>query len=279
MSVVVILCCIILISLGSSFASSSLPSFVSTFVILPNTKQSISVDVLTSGGVLVECRFDYDTSVGGQKQNSVPVNILVPQMNKKIGCLRFTKEIFYYKICLGGAIEQTAENGDTYTLGKYENIVEGFKTIQTYVGGTFCEAAHAARKAVVEFTCSETVQVTSIDEFAVCQYRVIIGTPDVCGHPQFSVTSRVESWMLEIAETDEGSVVCQAHNNGFDVVAMTPFHGFSLAFTNPLMLSSYVVRKKNRKMIEEEKLTIDVSPARVRATEQLQVDFIKIVAE
>lgn len=43
--------------------------------------------------------------------------------------------------------------------------------------------------------------VNSISEHAVCQYRVILGVPEVCGHPQFSgVFHKPETWVLELTE-------------------------------------------------------------------------------
>ena len=45
------------------------------------------------------------------------------------------------------------------------------------------------------------VSIHSISENAVCQYRVVVGVPEVCGHPQFSgVVNKPETWVLELSE-------------------------------------------------------------------------------
>jgi hypothetical protein len=43
--------------------------------------------------------------------------------------------------------------------------------------------------------------VNSVMENALCQYRIVVGVPEVCGHPQFSgVVDKPETWVLELTE-------------------------------------------------------------------------------
>jgi len=257
------------------------PPPVSTFVLQPNVQESIAVGLVTSDGITLDCKLDYDTStVSDAKKVYEPVNQLLKKMNTKYGCLPYTAGIFQYEICLGDRIDQVADNGDRYSLGKFIAFEDGFKSVQLYKDGTFCEAAHAARKSVVEFSCSDKARVMSIDEHATCQYRVLVGVPEVCGHPGFSSVSKLESWLLEIFETDTGEIICQAYNNGFDVVGTASFSQFSLALSNPsFALTKHTVRRKNRRVADEDNLIIDVSPARVQTQERMQIDYAKIVAE
>jgi len=259
---------------------SILPS-VSTFVVPANVQESISVSMVNSDGITVGCKLDYDTSTlsGEESKKFEPVEKLISQITKKYGCLTRSMSIFTYTVCLGDKVEQTADNGDTYSLGKY-TASEGSKSLQQYNDGTFCEAAHSARKSVVEFACAESkARIVSIEESAVCQYRITVGAPEVCGHPGFSVVSKVESWLLEISETDTGEMICQAYNNGFDVIGNVQFSKFSLACTGGATddLAKVVIRRKNRQPVARDALRID--GARVATQERMQIEYAKIVAE
>jgi len=204
------------------------------------------------------------------------------QINSKYGCVSYTEGIFTYKVCLGESIQQIADSGDTYSLGSIDRIVDGTRAVQTYKDGTMCEAAHANRKSTIEFTCGEhkEARVLGINEHSVCQYRFTIGVREVCGHPQFATVSKVESWLLELAEADDGSVICQTYNNGFDVVGSTTFSKFSLAFTSSsLELAQHVVRQKNRRAVADADLHTQASPGLVATQKSTQIDFAKIVGK
>jgi len=269
----------VLVLFGSSYGA--LQSSVSTFVLVGNSKEVISAKLTTSDGIPVECSLEYDTSVVSDTTKQYPpVATVVAEMNKKYGCLERPMGIFTYKVCLGDRIDQIADNGDRYSLGVYERLDTAGQGAQFYVEGTFCDAAHTSRKTTVEFTCAAKGYIMELHEPSVCSYKIIIGAPEVCGHPMFSVTSQLESWLLEVAETDDGAVVCQAYNNGFDVVGTTSFSKFSLSFSDrALSLLKYAVRQKNRVAVADSDLQIDVSPARVKTRSMQQVDYAKIVAQ
>lgn len=255
-------------------------SSVSTFIISPNFKESISVKLEDTYGVTVGCKLDYDTSAASDTTKKfLPAKELVEQITTKYDCLTLGMGIFKYKICLGKNIDQIADNGDTYSLGKYEGMTEGTKATQSYSDGTFCQPVQAPRRSVVEFTCAERkAQVMSIDEPSTCVYRIILGVPEVCGHPQFQAVSKVESWVLEVQESNAGEFVCQAYNNGFDVIGTTAFTKFALAFTNnDITVTKHTVRGKNRVQVDESSL--DVTDSGVSVNERVQIDYAKIVAE
>jgi len=269
--------CLIEYSSAASAIPSAIPSSVSTFVIDVNAKQTHSVNLVTAAGTSIGCKLEYDTSLSGPAKTFLSASEVVEKINQH-GCLSIAQGIFTFKVCPGDKIEQSA-NGDTYSLGKYSGLSVGVKTYQEYEDGTFCDAAHASRRSIVEFVCvMGKPLVLSIEEWSVCRYRIVIGTQEVCGHPQFAAVEKVESWVLELVETDEGAVMCQAYNNGFDVVGSISFNKFSLALTNTnMVLTKYVVRYDNRKIINNVK--VDASPARVQLQTRTSVDFAKIVAE
>jgi len=277
MLVAITLLCLVL--LGSSHGASPPPPSVSTFVIQPNSQETVTVGMVNSDGNSVGCKLEYDTSaVSNSEKKYEPADKLIKQITKKYNCLSTNLGIFTYSVCLGSKIEQKADNGDSYILGQFSNVEESHKPVQQYTEGTYCEAARASRRTVVEFACSEQARVMSIDENAVCQYRIIVGVPEVCGHPGFSAVSKLESWLVEISETDTGEMICQAYNNGYDVIATTTFSKFSLSFTSANNhLAKYVVRRKNRQPVDG--VSVEMSPARVTVQERTQVDYAKIVAE
>jgi len=278
---VIYLLCLVLLGTSHGDKPKPAPSSVSTFVLHPNVQDVVTVSIVNSDGISVDCKLEYDTStVSDTKKEHAPVDQLLKTLNKKYGCLPYTAGIFKYEICLGERIDQIADNGDRYSLGKFSAFEEGFKSVQVYKDGTFCEVAHTARKSVIEFSCADPARVMTLDEHATCQYRIIVGVPEVCGHPGFSVVSKLESWLLEISETDSGAMICQAYNNGFDVVGTVSFSKFSLELKDPsLDLSKYIVRKKNRKVVAAESLTVQTSPPKVKIQERAQIDYAKIVAE
>jgi hypothetical protein len=263
--------------LGHSWAALS-PS-VSTFIINPNFKDTISVQLEDTYGTTVGCKLDYDTSATTDSSKKYsPASEVVDQITKKYDCLTLGMGIFKYKVCLGKSVDQVADNGDTYSLGKYEGKNDGSKPTQAYSDGTFCQPAQAARRSVVEFSCSERKpQIMSIDEPSTCVYRIIIGVPEVCGHPQFQAVSKVESWVLEVQESNAGEFICQAYNNGYDVIGTTSFTKFVLAFTNDLTLTKHTVRGKNRRTVDEE--SINVADTGISINDRVQIDYAKIVAE
>jgi len=275
-----LLCLWVLMLVGASFAVLS-PA-VSTFVIGANSEQSFSVELKDAYGVTISCTLDYDTSTTSEStKKHPPVAALIDEITQKYGCLSMNVGIFKYKVCLGKNIEQTTDNGDNYSLGKFEGLHDEAKPSQTYSEGDYCDPAHAKRRTSVEFSCTEgRPQIMSIDEPSVCVYRIIIGVPEVCGHPKFNYVSKLESWVLELAETSEGEFVCQTYNNGFDVIGTNSFAKFSLAFKNAdLTLTKHVVRRKNRKVVEDDILRVGTSPASVALVSRSQIDYAKIVAE
>jgi hypothetical protein len=240
---------ILFVTIGCILAE--LQAHVSTFVIDAGSKNEVTAE-LSGESVSAICKLEYDTNIAKQKDETKewpPAITLIDQMSKKYGCMVYEEGMFKYEVCLGEDIRQTATNDDRYSLGKYEKVVEGFTYTQTYTKGTYCEAAHTDRKSVVEFVCGEQVHVNSVAEHAVCQYRIILAVPEVCGHPQFSGTiNKPETWVLELSETDEGAVMCQAYNNGLDTVGTLTFQTFTLSIdTTGYSLSSYVVRNMGRK--------------------------------
>eukprot|EP00026_Physarum_polycephalum_P014696 Phypoly_transcript_15242.p1 GENE.Phypoly_transcript_15242~~Phypoly_transcript_15242.p1 ORF type:complete len:287 (+),score=33.54 Phypoly_transcript_15242:69-929(+) len=262
---------------------SNLPAHVSTFVVAPGTKERFSVQ-LDAASVSATCKLEYDTSVLEETETGKTwpsADKVLDQMNRQYGCIRHEAGAFIYEVCLGEEVRQVANNGDVYTLGKYDRVVEGSSYTQLYTKGTFCEAAHTDRKVILEFTCADEAAVNSVSEHALCQYRIVVGAPEVCGHPQFSgVTSKAETWVLELTETDEGSVICQAYNNGLDAVGTTNFQAFTLSIDSPnYSMTNYVIRNKGRKAAPESELIKKLAPASLSIRKRMQIDYAKIVAE
>lgn len=255
---------------------------VQTFVIDGGAASTIAVK-LEGDAIITSCELKFDTSVATveKKKDYILAPTLIAQMSAKYGCLEYKQDIFTYNVCLEGEISQSADNNEKYSLGKYEELKQGHAFNQVYTKGTFCEVAHIERKSLVEFTCADSVSVITISENSKCQYRVTIGTPDVCGHPQFVITStKAESWVLEISETDEGTVMCQAYNNGYDNIGTITFSIFDLSLsTGSYDLIKQTVRSKNRQLVDNAVIEETVSPARVSITKPQQIDYAKIVAE
>lgn len=266
---------------SSYAAKTEVKGPVKTFIIESGSSNTISVK-LEGEAISTGCEFKYDTSAGDDKtkKDYTPAPALISQMSKKYGCLSYKHDIFTYEICLEGEIHQRA-NTDDNSLGKYEKLNEGYTFSQSYVKGTFCEVAHIDRKSVIEFTCADRPNVVSISEPQTCQYKIIIGVPDVCGHPQFQAVSgtKAEAWVLEVSETDEGSIICQVYNNGLDQIDQTTFSSFQLSLTTgDYDLVKHSIRR-NRKLVDSTSFTKTTSPAGISIIKPQQIDFAKIVAE
>lgn len=276
-----VICIIAILSCVNAAAAPKVP--VQTFVIDSGSKDTKTVHLIGEA-VSTSCEFKYDTSVqdtSSKKKDYTPAATLLAQMSKKYGCLQYNHDIFKYQVCLGDEITQSA-NEEKYSLGKYEKSTEGHSSNQLFTKGSFCEVAHTDRKTIVEFACADKASVQSISEHAVCQYKIIVGVPEVCGHPQFVPTSsaKEEAWVLEISETDEGAVICQAYNNGYDAMSSVKFSVFSLSITTEdYALVKHVVREKNRKDVSTSVLQKSSSPAGISIRSPQQVDYAKIVAE
>lgn len=256
---------------------------VSAFMISHDSRDKVTVQ-LEGEAIFATCRLDYDTSLEAKKEQKIeylPATTVIEQMTKKYGCLPYNHGIFTYEICLGERVAQRADNGDVYTLGVYDAHADSSLHTQSYIKGTFCEAAHTDRKTIVEFVCADKVQVQQITEPAVCQYKITLGVPEVCGHPEFTAsTSQVEAWVLEISETDEGSVICQAYNNGLYAMGTLTFSTFSLTVTSAdYTLVKSIVRNDNRKITDKKAVQEVESPPGVFLRSKQQVDYAKIVVK
>lgn len=273
---------IVIVGYAYGASQSALQTHVSTFVIEPGTKNKISVQ-LVAESVSATCKLEYDTTVVEEKtitKDWTPADILIGQISRKYKCLDTSVGQFSYEICLGDEIKQK-EVHDAYSLGKYEKVIEGAAYTQLYTKGTFCDASHSERKSVVEFACANTASIMNFFENAVCQYRFIVGVPEVCGHPQFSRSdNKPETWVLELTETDEGGVICQAYNNGYDSIGTLTFQAFDLSIsTADYSLTNYVFRDNKRKAVANVDLQRQKSPAGVAIRKREQLDYAKIVAE
>jgi len=231
----------------------------------------------------VECKFDYDTNAHDKPSKTVNILSVAEIMTQisKYGCLVFNKDIFHFEVCLGDEIKQSA-NDEYYTLGKYEKYTEGLKVQQLYTGGTLCDATRLPRKSNVEFTCrDDKPQVVSVDEYQTCQYKIVVGIPDVCGHPSFMEKfSEVETWVLELSETDEGEFICQVYNNGLDILDSNHFSEFKLEFTSKhLSLSSYGMRRANRAKVDEHNIKTQTTPPSLQATVDHSVQYAFIASK
>jgi len=132
--------------------------------------------------------------------------------------VRKTIEYWKYELCFEAEVSQS--HGPRQSLGHYVGL-DG--PVQVYEDGSECVSRHGTlrRKSRVEFVCDRQLRVRSVDEVATCSYRFVVGTPVVCGSPEFGVapsddqdvvageTPR-ELWHLEFVEMDDGRVACAA---------------------------------------------------------------------
>lgn len=76
---------------------------------------------------------------------------------------------------------------------------------QIYEGGSTCPP-YGIRKSIIQFLCSQSNIIASIQEPKVCEYHIWIGVPDVCDHPSFGQSVpilqtpqiSISSWILEL---------------------------------------------------------------------------------
>lgn len=99
---------------------------------------------------------------------------------------------------------------------------------QLYADGSPCEAlpGNPGRSSRVEFVCDKNLRFLTIDEVSTCNYKLVISTPLVCGHPEFKQASAVmegqqvanaQPWFIELYETQGGKEVsCSLSSVGTD---------------------------------------------------------------
>jgi len=246
---------------------------VSSFTMVGGDKGTQSVAVKNAHGEKITCVFTYDSYTAEKKPQEVNAKSLVESITRKLTgeCLPYQSGIFHYEFCLGDEMKQTADE-ERYSLGKftgrYANDDKPPK--QLYTEGTLCGAAsNQPRSTAVEFTCSDDVRVISLQEPSTCQYRLIIGTPEVCGHSAFvAVTGNWETWVLEIDEMAEGGFICQVFNNGFDSADTVQFSSFKLQLKNTeLNLDNYAIRHKNRKIMDGSKIKTQETPPTLQSSD------------
>ena len=116
---------------------------------------------------------------------------------------------------------------------------------QLYADGSPCEAlpGNPGRSSKVEFVCDKNLRFLTIDEVSTCNYKLVISTPLVCGHPEFKQASTVmeghqianaQPWFIEVYETQGGKeVACSlsavASSDAFAIPDAIRFQTFELA--------------------------------------------------
>ena len=134
-------------------------------------------------------------------------------------CIRKTIGYWKYELCFEGEIKQS-HSRDSNSLGTYSGF-EGNEHL--YTSGTPCDGLAEARQSRVEFVCDNELYIRSIEEVSQCTYKIIVGAPIVCGHPEFrgsneadtsSSGGTAEAWFMELVELDGGRVRCAAHYAG-----------------------------------------------------------------
>lgn len=88
-----------------------------------------------------------------------------------------------------------------------------------YSGGANCHLTGQPRTAEVRYTClRDTHQnmVLSVREFPTCNYVVVVATPFVCKHPQFtppvSFISCQQSWLGSVSGHESAECCCLARD-------------------------------------------------------------------
>ena len=226
---------------GSQLSSSSAAFFVT------HNEDSVRVVKLkTRAGPLVTCELQYATHPasateaslhggagagvsGGSRASSVGVSgVRAPQPQSVLSrlsglCIRRTLDYWKYELCFEGDIRQSHGRIANH-LGRFVGM-DG--SAQIYRDGSLCEALadQSGRNSRVEFVCDTQLHVRSVEEASTCLYHIVVGTPIVCGHPDFRGPvggsggiggaddgTAYEPWYMELVEHDGGEVMCSAYS-------------------------------------------------------------------
>ena len=210
------------------------------FFVAPREESQFRVTLDTSYGSNVVCEFSYVT-VKPHADTTDTISGVTNDLNMRAGggaagstgravyrdpstifeklsgiCIRKTLDYWKYELCFESKVIQSHLT-DTNSLGVYVTV-DGNE--QVYTDGSPCEALPNApgRTSRVEFVCDRTLRFLSIDEVSTCNYKLIVSTPLVCGHPEFKQASAVieskqvanaQPWFLEVYESEGGQeVIC-----------------------------------------------------------------------
>ena len=148
-------------------------------------------------------------------------------------CVRRSFDYWKYEVCFEGEIKQI-HGATQMSLGRFVGM-DG--PVQVYEDGSECESKAAGgvvrRRTRVELVCDRQLRIRSVDETSTCAYRLVVGTPVVCGLREFGVAppdgddasasssgeSPRELWMVEMVEMDDARVACTARALTSDVRA------------------------------------------------------------
>lgn len=226
-----------------------------TFFIYPEIhSKSHTVSIVPKGKTSpVSCTFSY--SISEQKQNGGNVKLekeeptpseLVKTITAKYpNCFPYTREGWKYEICLGGRITQSLANTKSddaslsFHLGTFGNSLDKSNAL-VFDNGQLCSNNAPARKTFLQLTCGSSPQVISLEEPKTCVYRIRLELPDVCGHSGFAQEidnnekdegGPEEAWILELVQTQEGSIACTAQHTGYgNLKGEIYFESFALSF-------------------------------------------------
>jgi len=143
-----------------------------------------------------------------------------------------------YEVCVSKQVRQVNPNQRTisFELGKFVSVEgEGSFVKQHYGNGALCPPSNNERKTSVTFACAPELQLLAIREPAICEYEIVLGVPDVCGHPKFlqvvqqNSPSKDQTWFLEIVEI-AGGTSCSISHNGYGSFDAIYVESFSLEF-------------------------------------------------
>uniref|UniRef100_A0A7S3PQW6 MRH domain-containing protein n=2 Tax=Aplanochytrium stocchinoi TaxID=215587 RepID=A0A7S3PQW6_9STRA len=223
----------ILVLISHEFISVVDGNAILPFFVGPDDDNAAVVNtVLDSSGASVTCEFTYHTlnkksSLKNKLQNSINPNqqthhrSMLKDPSAILGklsgvCTRKTMDYWKYELCFEAKVTQ-GHGRDSNNLGVYVRM-DG--NAQVYADGSPCEALQdrVGRTSRVEFVCDKNLRLLSVEEISTCNYRLIVSTPIVCGHPEFSQASEIitednkgveaQSWFLELTEMDGHQVAC-----------------------------------------------------------------------
>eukprot|EP01116_Phalansterium_solitarium_P024691 TRINITY_DN9114_c0_g1_i1.p1 TRINITY_DN9114_c0_g1~~TRINITY_DN9114_c0_g1_i1.p1 ORF type:complete len:311 (-),score=25.07 TRINITY_DN9114_c0_g1_i1:11-904(-) len=262
--------------LCTPFLEANCLSAMSPFFISPEGTGKQTVE-LVEGDSKFSCTFSFDTTseeAKPSKQTVSPVD-LVRSLQSKYDCLEKQHADWRYKVCLGGEITQfypqqanqapnpNAPAPEIYVLGKFDRNEQatGTKAVQTvYSDGTQCQQ-QGPRHTIVYYTCSAEPMLTTIEETQMCSYKIGVGLPEICSHPDFAqqvVAGNDEAWFVQLARMGDGRLECSVQHSGYGSIGRVALRSFSLQFADSLAASGVRLRQANRVALLPEEFAVQL---------------------
>eukprot|EP00455_Lapot_gusevi_P012519 TRINITY_DN1595_c0_g1_i1.p1 TRINITY_DN1595_c0_g1~~TRINITY_DN1595_c0_g1_i1.p1 ORF type:complete len:224 (-),score=41.27 TRINITY_DN1595_c0_g1_i1:27-698(-) len=219
-------------------------------------------------------------------------------------CSSMPADFWVYEICMEGAFKQSHGN-DIYDLGHYAGFRSDLLTIE-YDKGTPCvgKPGNPPRKTSVKLVClkslgpTEMIRLISVEEPAMCEYRVTVASTAVCGDPDFPeitapppvssnevvVDDGHEDWYLQISESNDRRLICSVYSLEYRPSGSAlNFGQFSLQISSPSLNSNrplpFVARHPGRVALSPKEIT--ASKDGVQNTDQFdgKLAFLRVATE